>query len=822
MKKIASSLFFFFTITNFAQIKGTVTDDKGNPLPAVSVFIESTFIGTTTNENGQYQLKPKDNTSNIIVFQYLGFKTKKVNLTSASQTIDVQLSEENITLNEIVIRKSDNPANAIIRNAIDSKKDNTEKMRKYEASFYSRGIFRIKNAPKKIMGQKLDMFDEMLDSTRSGILYLSETFSHIAVEKPDKFKETIIASKVSGDDNGFSFNSAEAANFDFYENYTKAQVNVISPIADNAFNYYKYKFEGSFFDENKHQINKIKVTPRRETEPAMEGFIYIVDDSWAIYATDLSIRGEQLQNPAMTTLTVKQNFNFNTARKIWVKNSQTLDFGASLLGIVISGRLTYVYSDYVFKDAFSKRSFTREVLSFAENANKKDSLYWSALRPIPLTAEEATDYLKKDVLQAKKKSKTYLDSIDAKGNKFKAFDVILGYTHNNSFRNIEFKYHGLLKGIGFNTVQGWTLDTSLEWLKENEENRTFSDFSVHFNYGFAEEKFRPDFCYINKFSNLNQSELRVCGGSMVAQFNPSNPISNIINSISTLFFKDNYMKLFERNYANIFYKREVINGLVLDGAIDYSERKPLFNHTDYVLLKRDKLYTSNNPLVPYDFVTPAITKHNLAKGNVNAKITFGQKYWSRPDGKFNIRDNDYPVIHLGFEKGFAGSEKKYEYDLVKARLTYDITLGNKGRLEMNLKAGKFYNANAISFTDFYHPNGNQTHIGETPNYLNVFNLLPYYAGSTNDSYFEAHAEHNDKGYIMNKLPLLNKLKSTLVLGYHNLSIPDRAPYHEFSVGLDNLGFGKFKLFRVDYVRSYQNGYQGDGVVFGLKFLNLLK
>ena len=135
---------------------------------------------------------------------------------------------------------------------------------------------------------------------------------------------------------------------------------------------------------------------------------------------------------------------------------------------------------------------------------------------------------------------------------------------------------------------------------------------------------------------------------------------------------------------------------------------------------------------------------------------------------------------------------------------------------------KFFSAGNISFNDYYHPMGNQTHVGQTQTYINIFNLLPYYAGSTNDSYFEAHAEHNDQGYIMNKIPLLNKLKTTMVLGYHNLSIPNRSPYHEFSVGLDNLGFGKFKLFRLDYVRSYQHGYQGDGIIFGLKFLNLLK
>jgi hypothetical protein len=58
---------------------------------------------------------------------------------------------------------------------------------------------------------------------------------------------------------------------------------------------------------------------------------------------------------------------------------------------------------------------------------------------------------------------------------------------------------------------------------------------------------------------------------------------------------------------------------------------------------------------------------------------------------------------------------------------------------------------------------------------------------------------------MNKIPLLNKLKSTLILGGHALS--GNKPYTELSVGLDNLGFGKFKLLRIDYVRSYQNGFQ---------------
>ena len=200
-----------------------------------------------------------------------------------------------------------------------------------------------------------------------------------------------------------------------------------------------------------------------------------------------------------------------------------------------------------------------------------------------------------------------------------------------------------------------------------------------------------------------------------------------------------------------------------------------------------------------------------------ARIKFGQEYITRPDGKYNLGNDKYPTLLVGYEKGFAGSEDNYNFDKVSARITHNLTLGNKGETGINIKAGKFFNAEGISFVDYKHFNGNETHVMMETSYINSFNLLPYYAASTNDSYFETHIEHNDKGFIMNKIPLLNKLQSKLMLGFKNLSIPDRKPYQEFSVGLSNLGFGKFRILRIDYVRSYQDGFQGDGVMFGINF-----
>ena len=73
----------------------------------------------------------------------------------------------------------------------------------------------------------------------------------------------------------------------------------------------------------------------------------------------------------------------------------------------------------------------------------------------------------------------------------------------------------------------------------------------------------------------------------------------------------------------------------------------------------------------------------------------------------------------------------------------------------------------------------------------MFNNLPYDAWSTNDSYLEFHAEHDFNGFILGKLQLINKLNFNLLLGAHALGTPDNNPYQEYTIGIDNIGWGKF-------------------------------
>ncbi|HAT81085.1 MAG TPA: hypothetical protein DCS17_06760 [Flavobacterium sp.] len=827
MKKIYLILTLIFSVFSNAQIRGTITDNKGIPLSLVTIFEENTYNGTSSNEQGKYELNIKKTGKHTIVFQYLGFKTQKITLTidKFPYVQNIQLEEENYSLSEVVINAKDNPANAVIRQAIAHKKENSEKTARFKADFYSRGIFKVKDLPKKILGQKIGDLDGAVDSTGTGIIYLSETVSKIIFEKPDNLKERIIASKVSGDNKGFSYNTARSTIYDFYDNTLDFNSKMISPIADNAFNYYKYKIEGTFQDENNLMINKIKVIAKRDAEPVFEGYIYIVEDSWAIYAVDLDIKGYRMQQEIMDIMKLKQNFSYNKNNQIWAKNTQSIEFSAGIFGIKFNGKFSYVYSNYEFEKAFAKKTFTNEIVSFEDNSNKKDTMFWNKIRPIPLTIEENTDYIKKDSVHEVRNSKKYLDSIDKKGNKFKFLNPITGYSWKNSSEKKSFRYDGLLKlsSLSFNTVQGWNLDSGFSfrnWKNEEEKGKSTS-VNTKFNYGFSEDRLRVTANYYHRFNNQNYANLSVFGGSKVNQFNPEEPITSFINTISTLFFKDNYMKLYNKEFAGATYSQNAGNNFYLKGTLEYQQRKPLFNTTDYTFIKTEDVYSSNNPL-PANNLIPIFEQHHLTKAAVFARINFGNKYISRPDGRLNIRNYDYPTLTFGYENAFASNEKKYEYQLITGQVRYDFDAGNKGTLGMNLKAGTFINGENISFVDYKHFNGNRTHIGTSDRYLNVFNLLPYYSNSTNKSYFETHLEHNDKGYIMNKIPLLNKLNSTLVVGFHALAVPDRKPYTEFTVGLDNLGFGKLKVFRLDYVRSFQNGIQENGVVFGLKILNVLE
>ena len=442
---------------------------------------------------------------------------------------------------------------------------------------------------------------------------------------------------------------------------------------------------------------------------------------------------------------------------------------------------------------------------------------------MPLTDEELNDYIKKDSLQELKRSKPYLDSLDRVSNKFSITDPLIGYTYRNTSNKWRLNYKGPGRGISFNTIQGYNSKIGLNFYKWYTENRTkWLSINLNSSYGLAEDKLRFTGDITKKFNSKNNLRITLSGGSKLTQFNDSEPISPLINSIATLFFESNYLKGYNLDFVQIKYRQELFNGLETFAKIGYEKRSALFNNDNhYYINNKEKQYSSNNPLAPEDFTTKSVDQHQVFKSQITARIVFGQKYVSIPDRKINIGNERYPRIDVTLENGFGASKRGFNYSQLRTEIYQNFSVANKGDFYYRLKAGTFFSADDISFIDYQHFNGNQTQIGTKANYTNVFNTLPYYDFSTNKSYLEGHIEHDFKGWILGKIPGVNTLNFNLVFGAHLLATQERKPYSEFSIGIDNLGFGKYRLLRVDYVRSNFNGAQHGTFVFGLKFLGLL-
>jgi hypothetical protein len=100
MKKITILFFLFVSASFVAQVKGKITDTKNSPLSFVSVYLNKTFTGTTSNDNGEYVLDLTKKGKYVIVFQFLGFKTvkKEVEIFSFPFNLNVKLEEESVQL----------------------------------------------------------------------------------------------------------------------------------------------------------------------------------------------------------------------------------------------------------------------------------------------------------------------------------------------------------------------------------------------------------------------------------------------------------------------------------------------------------------------------------------------------------------------------------------------------------------------------------------------------------------------------------------------------------------------------------------------------
>ena len=82
-------------------IKGTITDEKGEKLPGVSIAIKGTSRGTTTNSNGEYSISVLDDKA-VLVFSFVGYESQEVLVGNKTQ-VDISLKVDSKALEEVIV-----------------------------------------------------------------------------------------------------------------------------------------------------------------------------------------------------------------------------------------------------------------------------------------------------------------------------------------------------------------------------------------------------------------------------------------------------------------------------------------------------------------------------------------------------------------------------------------------------------------------------------------------------------------------------------------------------------------------------------------------
>lgn len=104
MKQIGLSLLLIFALPAlcWAQktVKGLVTDNSGEPLVGVSVLIDRTHNGVSTDVDGKYIIQANEN--DMLKFSYIGMRSTKIKV-GKRNLINVSLQEDSNQLEELVV-----------------------------------------------------------------------------------------------------------------------------------------------------------------------------------------------------------------------------------------------------------------------------------------------------------------------------------------------------------------------------------------------------------------------------------------------------------------------------------------------------------------------------------------------------------------------------------------------------------------------------------------------------------------------------------------------------------------------------------------------
>jgi hypothetical protein len=788
-------------------LRGRVTDTTGKIIPYASVLLKGTTTGTVANARGEYVLDIPDG-KYVVICRHIGYRSAELAgniVNGAVADISFRLVPQQYELTTRDVQTNQFLGSELMRKVIRQRPALEQELKNYTTDIYIKGQLRFRDVPDKILGMSVKTTNEFEDSIKNQIIYLSETYARYAVDSQGRSRTDVYATKVSGNNDTYGFNNPQVVSF--YHNLISFGKSLnprgfVSPLADNAFTYYKFRFAGSYTDGNR-QISRIEVIPKYRFDPAFSGYINIVNDAWRLYSLDLQVLPDQ-QLELVDTLKIQQVFvPTGDEERTWVLKQQIIQPSTHFFGFHIAGNFVQVYDRYNLSPVFAKEYFNKTLIRYADSSNHRPLKYWDTLRPVPLLAEEKRDYRLKDSIETIEHSSRYLDSMDKASNHIN-YPLWIGWeqTITRERKNMRIVLPAILDAVQYNTVEGAVIQVSPE-LTKSLQHRSWHALYVNPNvrYGFSNGRFNAHLTTSYTWGKHSQQQVFLSGGKRIFQFNNDQPITPRGNTFSTLLYENNVMKIYQADFVQAEYSHGLKTGLTAKVVAMYENRSPLENTTSFKFFSyKDREFTPNYPV----FAMQNIPRHQSMQ--LSTVITWqpGLQYIDHPLEREVLPGTRYPSVTLSYTQGVQGLfGSDVNFSKWKLQVRQDVPLQLFGLFRYHVGAGGFFNTRSVYSPDFNHYQGNQSTIANE--YLNSFQALDFYALSNVDNLYNyGHVEWHLNGLLSNRIPVMRKLNWYFVTGSNALHINRQQYYYDVFVGVENI----LKILRIDIVRSYMHNSQG--------------
>jgi hypothetical protein len=792
------------TVEGQVRIRGKVLDASTKfPITTASIKSTDNKTGSATTKAGEFLLILEKSTKEIII-SALGYTDKIVQIDSFVNYLEVHLEPKSFLIDAVEINRkrkynNRNPATELIDLVIKNRALN--KLEKKDSLYYE-SYDKIKFGlmdPKTIFGRAtkdLKFFytnvdSSVVDDKEALSIFLHESLSDNYVKQsPSKTKKIIKAEQKTTFDPRYINN----ANIESFMDYMFQPIDIyeesiyfinkqfLSPIASNAKTYYKYYVKDTIRTERDFFV-RLEFEPRNPTDLLFKGELSIsMDGRYAVKNVEMQL-DEKANVSWVNDLHLRLSY-FKDQSGVMLQDTSeiTVLFGRGSKDAIFGHRFNvnqkYDLQHIAGENIFSGAPVERRIL---------EKSYLTSNRPVPLNLSESATYKNIDSLNNLSSFRTMM----AMGYLFSQ-----GYYNLGKFEvgPLEYLYHQ-------NNVEGNRIRLG---------GRTTAEFSEkiylegYLAYGIRDEALKYN---LRTAISLN--------GKAVTTFPAHYIEGNIQHDIfepgkGLGFLKgDSFFRSFRSNRPTKFMHTDAYR---LGHLIEFG------NH-----LSVSSMMTLQRRSPVGDLKLALSSDSSQFLNNINTSDLQFVLRWA-PNEKFyyrNLKRNTiverYPVFSLQYNKGlegFLGGE--YNYDALRFSASKRLFLNQLGFGDVTVSVGKIWGTLPYPLLEM--PNIQEQKDRHSISYERV-NSMEFIA----DQYMKFSYNHRLNGFLLNKIPLVKKLKLREIFGarmfWGDLSsknnpylssnviyfdrdkegkimtnVMTKEPYWEGYVGLDNI----FRILRVQY------------------------